>query len=104
MISAMRLFLGFSAAGLLVSCGSMPKHAEVRIDPVASVIVRGAPAGANVYIDGRPAGTIAKATAPLAIAQGSHVIKVIGLQGETLYERTLFMEGNTQKVVVIGVR
>jgi len=85
----------------LSSCGTMPQHAETRIAMPAVVVVQGGPIGARVLIDNVDVGALAKKETRFSVASGTHDFR-INMNGQELYNRQLFMQDGTQKVIYLG--
>lgn len=87
------------APAILAGCGSMPSHTDVRAEEAAIIELRGQP-GAEISVDGVVVGSIPERakSVRVSIAPGSHAV-VVRLGGSTLYERTVFLQRGTVKVI-----
>lgn len=87
-----------AAALTVAGCGSMPKHAETRIDQPSTLLFKGGPVGATILVDGGEAGRLAKKETTVPIADGTRRVQVI-LDGSVLYDQTVFIQDGTRKVI-----
>ena len=80
---------------LVAACGGLPRYAETRRDEPARVELVGAPAGAELYVDGEMVGrifTIDKGTRRVEVRSG----------GAVIYRRDLFVQDGTTRVIDLG--
>jgi len=89
------------AAGLifaLAACGGLPKHAEVRVEQASMLVFQGGPSGASVVIDGKEVAKLTNKDTTVQIQDGSRQVKVLS-GSNTLYERTVFIQDGTKKII-----
>jgi PEGA domain len=84
---------------ILVGCGSLPAHTDVRVDEAAIIELRGRP-GAEISVDGAVVGSIPEnaKSVRVSIAPGTHAV-IVRLGGRTVYERTVFLQRGTVKII-----
>ena len=79
----------------------MPHHAETRTELVPQLIFQGGPEGAIVNIDGAEVGRINGDKTKIAIGDGTHSVTV-QWQGQTVFQKTIFIEDGTQKIIPLS--
>lgn len=88
---------------ILSACGSMPRHNETVVDKVSSLVFKGGPTGAVVFVDGAQVASILpkKSETIVPIKDGSHRVEVSS-NGVAIYQRTVVLEDGMRKIVDLG--
>lgn len=82
---------------VISACGGLPKHAETRSDNSPKVVLVEA-VGAQLFIDGKLAGTAEDEHAVFAITPGTHQVH-IRQNGLVIFDKKLFIQGNTYREI-----
>lgn len=85
---------------LLASCGSLPKHNEIRSDDQPTLFIEDNGIGSNLYIDDNNMGVVGKDNQLFAISTGNHEIRIVKINGQVI-EKTIFVQGNTRREISV---
>lgn len=87
----------------LVTACSMPATQVQTIDDRPRLMFKGAPEGAQVFVDGIPmgeAGTYDGNPHVLVVEEGTHEVTVTAAGGAALYQRKIFVESELKTIHV----
>jgi hypothetical protein len=82
----------------LVACGGMPKHADIRPEVSPSIVIVDGPPMGSIFIDNTPVATLVKGKANITVNPGMHQLRISD-GTRTIYEKSVFMEGQTKKII-----
>ena len=85
----------------LASCGSMPKHHEIRADDQPTVYIDDSGIGSQLYIDGTYKGVVEEDKQTFNVSTGNHDIRIVKASGEVI-ERAIFVQGNTRREISVA--
>lgn len=94
----MRKIFTITLLTLLASCGSMPKHADIRSDDKPTVYIHKSGIGSEVYMDGKFQGIVSEDRQTFVVTPGNHDIKIISPAG-TITQKKIFIQGNTRREI-----
>lgn len=97
----MRNILILITVFFLASCGSMPKHKNIRSDDGPSIVIIGASAGAEVYVDDRMVGIVDAEKSRFGVKRGTHKIVVMS-NGQIIVQRNIFIEDDSIKEINVN--
>lgn len=82
----------------LVSCGSMPKHVDIRSDEQPTISFNTSAIGSEVFVNDQFLGVISKKKTIFPVTTGTHEIKIKTPSGRVI-QRTIFIQGNSRKEI-----
>lgn len=86
---------------LVAACGGLPRYAETRRDEPARVELVGAPAGAELYVDGEMVGRISDDRRIFTVEKGTRRVEIRS-GGTVIYRRDLFVQDGSTRVIDLG--
>lgn len=98
----MRILLVCCISLIISACGSMPKHADVRTDRVATITILNAPENVSAYLDGEMTSlTWNKDDATLTTSAGTHKL-VVYSGGSVIFEDNIFIQNGTIRKITVN--
>lgn len=88
------------SALLVASCGSMPKHNEIRSDDQPTLFIEDNGIGSQLFIDGNNMGVVGGDNQLFNISTGNHEIKIVKRNGQVI-EQIIFVQGNTRREISV---
>lgn len=84
----------------ITSCGSMPKHNEIRSDDQPTLAIADDGIGSQLYVDGNYLGVVENDKQIFAISTGNHDVRIVMPSGQVV-NRTIFVQGNTRREISV---
>ena len=85
----------------IASCGSMPKHNEIRSDDQPTLFINDNGIGSQLYVDGNYLGIVEEDNQVYNISTGNHDIRIVTSNGQII-ERSIFVQGNTRREIDVA--
>jgi hypothetical protein len=84
---------------MLASCGTQPKHINVRADQISSLEIKGGPIGASVFIDAANVWKLqGRGKDKISLIDGEHAVRIEN-NGTEVYQRIVIVKNGTRRVI-----